>query len=460
MFKMKITFFLFLLLSVCTDVKAYQQCDSVTLSLMEGTWHKFREIHPFCFQTIGLKHYGDTCIFVMSEPAEWVSVDTLRSFFAEYDGSLIIGRKSFGYDGGLYDAIGFVKLDSAKFEGFENKLYEILYPDKIRNKKNCYTDLDHPTSHVYFFDYGKYENVIPFDLQNTLFTTKDGEQSLEKLMQIKNYPPCELFYSKQGYVVWRINAHIQNSLLAFLLHFASQFALDTDLIIKLFFKDDAIYIVGRKRMIPFAELPPLRTETIKLLLTLKDDELSLCFNPDSATIVSIKDSVVADSVWATPVCMSKRLQNTELGNLMILSTILLNSWSNRSKVKDLFVNYPPLPDYLSKYWVMYYLSCLPKYLRNIDERLLLDGFIKGVPDYHKKQNSALFDVSMKSYRAGICNTDLTRLAQYMLLFRAFRPLMLLRFQFLLMRPDSDNSKQWIQTPSFTVSNVPWSCADY
>ena len=47
-------------------------CDSISLKLMEQTWREFRAIHPFGFQIVGLKHYGDTCVFVMSEPAEWL----------------------------------------------------------------------------------------------------------------------------------------------------------------------------------------------------------------------------------------------------------------------------------------------------------------------------------------------------------------------------------------------------
>lgn len=61
---------LVILFSHKTQASTY---DSISLKLMEQTCREFWAIHPFGIQTVGLKHYGDTCVFVMSEPPSWVS---------------------------------------------------------------------------------------------------------------------------------------------------------------------------------------------------------------------------------------------------------------------------------------------------------------------------------------------------------------------------------------------------
>ena len=57
-------------------------CDSISPKLMEQTWKEFRDIHPYSFQTIALKHYDkDTCVFVISEPPAWVSQENIKKNF-------------------------------------------------------------------------------------------------------------------------------------------------------------------------------------------------------------------------------------------------------------------------------------------------------------------------------------------------------------------------------------------
>ena len=122
-------------------------CDSVAEQLMEQTWREFRDIHPFGYQTVGLKHRGDTCVFVMSEPNHWVKEETLRQLFEKYHGQMALKYQHFGIDGQLTDAVGCVKLDSGQFQKFEQEAFQLLYRTSY---KPYYTDLDHPAPHVYF----------------------------------------------------------------------------------------------------------------------------------------------------------------------------------------------------------------------------------------------------------------------------------------------------------------------
>ena len=102
-------------------------CDSVSLKLMEQTWREFRAIHPFSFQTVALKHKGDTCVFVMSEPNNWVKENDLRQLFDKYEGQLTKKYQPYGIDGQLTDAVGCVKLDSSQFSQFEKEVFNLLY---------------------------------------------------------------------------------------------------------------------------------------------------------------------------------------------------------------------------------------------------------------------------------------------------------------------------------------------
>lgn len=142
------TFLLVLLfLFQFSNIALASSCDSTSLNLMKQTWQEFRSIHPFGFQTVGLKHQGDTYVFVISEPADWVSSESLKSLFTDYDGHLILAKQPFGYDGALYDFVGCARLDNTSFKTFESRLFTTLYGTP---NKPYYTDLDHPAKHIYF----------------------------------------------------------------------------------------------------------------------------------------------------------------------------------------------------------------------------------------------------------------------------------------------------------------------
>lgn len=419
--KRKVTVLILILMSCCwIDLDATAQCDSLSLVLMEQTWREFRAIHPFSFQTVALKHKGDTCVFVMSEPSGWVKSEDLEKLFTEYGGQLIIGRQPFGYDGALYDAIGCAVLDSRKFEIFGRKLFRLLYS---RLSEPCYTDLDNPSPHVFFSNIRLDDDISSFDRKN--------------------------------YVVWKIELPQTDKPDSLFLYKARKFTHNTDFIINVEYKDDSICVVGRRRQIPLSVFPPLRCETIKLLFSLDDKDFSVCLNPDSATLVS--DSVDNDTIWATPITMSRKLQNTELGNLIFLSEIILNSWSENAKVRDLFIDYPKPPQYPFPNGVMQKLGYTPQYMWSIEH-----GSSTCIsPVYRTMTDSVLVQLSQDahSYIKNLNNTDLVRLAQYAFLYRALRPIREKGEQNLWEIPP-ENYEQWIQTPTSTISNHPWGSIDF
>ncbi len=471
-----IAFFLFALLFLCVQVKAKLPHDSTALALMEDTWREFRKIHPFSFQTVALKHRGDTCVFVMSEPAPWVKSKNLEELFLKYGGHLIIGRQPFGYDGALYDAIGYAVLDSVRFKRLEEKLFIHLYGTDY---KPYYTDLDNPSPHVYFSDINLNYDFFPTvrELETTLFYSnrqyksfdeirksdsiqlekfkvdfenfKRGRyhKSLESLKKQASAFANKLYYSKQrGFVVWRIYGGLTNKDCPL----ARQFALDTDLIVHAFKEGDFVYVVGRERQIPLTILPPLRSETI-ILLTPLFGTSRVVINPDRA----IKDTLDDVHVWNTPINMSQELQNTEMGNLMVLTDMMLKAWSENAMVKDWFINYPHPKTFFTEQGVAHALNYEPQY-----EWIYLKYFNTRTgslyPNYKIKGDSTTFgdkDLIIKAsrYFSELNNTDLVRMRQY----AVFNSL----FYNPLTRHTSE-STPWLQTPSATVSNRPWGYGGY
>lgn len=455
-----LSFILFLV----PNVNANEPCDSISLSLMKNTWREFRDIHPFSFQTVGLKHKGDTCVFVISEPAEWVKRGYLKDLFIEYNGHLIIGRHPFGYDGRLYDAVGLAKLDSTNFVKFENMLFALLYGEAY---KPYYTDLDHPSAHVYYsnenFNLNVSEELITSILNEEKLLAFRGamfDPSKNELLSQKSIDSLSnlLYYSKEpGFVIWRIplNAIIRPD--NYFRCNARRFALDADLVLGAYQTDSVLYIVARERKIPVSILPPLRSETIQLLSQMDAKDFSLIISSDS--LLSVEDNI-----YATPVTTKKRVQGTELGNLMLMTDLMLKSWSEKSNVVDYFIDYPlphveiPFHDGVAKE-----LGFTPKYLWGLPQDSNSDGYIVPLktgslsPSYIGTNDSPDvkdMEVEEKAYQyfSSLNNPELVRIAQYALIYKAFQSL---RETNNLQSSTLRNKTTWQKTPSMTVSNSPW-----
>ena len=126
---------------LCQSVHA-SSGDSLTLAQMDQTWQEFRAIHPYGFQTVGLKRLeGDRYVFVMSEPNGWVTEESLRQLFTKYGGQVELKYHPYGIDGELTDAVGYAKLDTASFCRFRKELFTLLYRTAY---KPVSTDLNTP----------------------------------------------------------------------------------------------------------------------------------------------------------------------------------------------------------------------------------------------------------------------------------------------------------------------------
>ncbi|MEG1556531.1 MAG: hypothetical protein RR356_07395, partial [Bacteroidales bacterium] len=114
-----------------------------------------------------------------------------------------------------------------------------------------------------------------------------------------------------------------------------QFTLDADLILGALADSSTLVIIGREREVPLNELPPLYVETILLLASVTEKELSQSLDINDFLAGKMNNG----KDWC-PTYLSKELENTEFGNLMTLTDILLKDWSERGTIEEAYYRYP------------------------------------------------------------------------------------------------------------------------
>jgi hypothetical protein len=136
-----------------------------------------------------------------------------------------------------------------------------------------------------------------------------------------------------------------------------QFALDSDILLGAIASPDQIAVIARERIAPISILPPLRTETIMQLASVKDDELSQSYerndffagkldgSDNPVREISLAGQTVrSDSDWA-PIFLSRQLIDTEYGSLLNITDQLLKSWSMHGLVRYRNFPYPDPASY-------------------------------------------------------------------------------------------------------------------
>lgn len=435
-------------------------CDSLSMKLMEQTWREFRSFYPFGFQTVGLKHYGDTCMFIISEPPCWVSQDSIKVLFTSYGGHVGIGKHTFGYDGELTDVIGCIILNATEFDKFEQKLFSVLYGTSY---KPFYTNLDKPVLQTYCLpdtlcfglsieELFKIEQARLFAsyMINDIKREKPIRLNIQGL-QMFHFQSSALYYSKEpNYVVWIVSPFIAAKADSVFKSDARRFLLDTDLIIGVIPSSCGLAFIGRERQIPINVLPPLRAETIQLLAQQATDTLYTCFPADSTICV-------ADTLYSTPVVLNESLKHSEIGNLMYQATGLLMTYAN-SHVYDYFAFSMKFPEAMptnsySSCWNPIFDGCLHSIA--LGEAECMYPMLYGDEDgsiLEKASDSAyVFFAEQKSI-------DLIRLKQYAFIHEAFK------MQSYFTNNSRDIQKndyhEWIRVPTTIITNAPFANASF
>ena len=309
---------------------------------MDETWQKFRQIHPYGYQTVALKHVDGECVFIISEPSESVTEGALEALFRRYGGSMTVKHQPLGYDGWLADAVGRVNFPNGEVpDNFTQDLFNLLYGTDY---KAFYTDLDNPSEHVYFSEYRLNYSISAAELYKWFVTDKEEfntpsgiTKTVKELLTTKSNVTNELFYSKnRGFVTWIVSPDKINESDKYFKTNARRFALDTDLIIGAIGKKGGkMAIIARERVVPVTVLPPLRIETITLLATTDNDELAQSFE-----MYDVFAGKTSENIDMAPIYLSDELKHTEYGNLLNMTDQMLKSWTENNDVHDYNYNYP------------------------------------------------------------------------------------------------------------------------
>jgi len=406
--------------------EVYTQKDSI--------YEDFRNNFRFQFQTIGVATFSDSSrLIVISEPPPYFEIDSIKSIFIKFTHAVETKNHPYGYDGYVTDVL--ISMVNATDENVQNvvrKLSEALY---LSDYKPISVTLPVENKRVYFseenLDYQitLYEFNEWFLKNNEPFIQLQDTNTIYTVSSIFENKTTGVFFSQlPGFVAWAlpkkadIADHVGN---------IRQFTLDADLILGALADTAMLVIIGREREAPLHELPPLYVETILLLASITEKELSQSLDINDFLAGKMKNG----RDWC-PTYLSKELEHTEFGNLMTLTDILLKDWSESGTIQEYNFKYPKPKNYPFKRPLFRMLglnelvynwnTANAMYAIDLPEATIYTLNRTGsLPvSYFNSQERAQsigrqYERQAYSYFANLGNTDLVRVVQYTALYQLF-----------------------------------------
>ncbi|MCL2511283.1 MAG: hypothetical protein FWF09_04455 [Bacteroidales bacterium] len=304
----------------------------------DSIYTDFRKKYRFHFQTVGLAQFPDSSrMTLISEPPPHFEIDSIQSIFVKFTHAVEVRKHKIGYDGRISDVM--ILLGNATDENVKNllpKLYKELFFSDYKPKP---LSLPADNERVYFtksnidyrislheFNEWFIENEEPFFMPDDT-TNTETIQSIFKEQRRGVYFSC-----LPGFVAWAIS---KKSDLAEQLEHIRQFTLDADLILGALSDSATLVVIGREREASPDELPPLNVESILLLASITEKELSQSLDVNDLMAGKMRDG----KDWC-PTYLSKELENTEFGHLLTITDILLKDWSERGTIQEAYYRYP------------------------------------------------------------------------------------------------------------------------
>lgn len=395
----------------------------------------FRKNFKHHFQAVGLAEYPDSSyIFVVSEPGPQVSTEDIKNIFSKFNCDFQIKQHKIGYDGFAKDMLVIVgKATEDNMTHLKNNLHSILYFSPYKSERSTITL---PIKHCrqYFSESNlNYEISLAelnkwFIEENELFIDTCGNTfSINEALNNNKYG---VFFSKNtGFAAWIINKQKdldkqkQN---------IRQFTLDADLILGAFSNDNKLVIIGRERESSIFELPPLNVETILLLASVQESELS-----QSLDITDLLAGKMNNNKDWCPTYLSKELENTEFGHLLTITDILLKDWSEHGNLKYEEYDYPKPKSYPFNMSLFKKLGIQELVYNWNTKNAMIFIEMSNYNIYSLNRTGALpvsyfnsqedeisvggdYEQQAYTYFANINNTDLARVVQYQTLYTLFK----------------------------------------
>ncbi|MEG2070763.1 MAG: hypothetical protein RR034_05245, partial [Bacteroidales bacterium] len=304
----------------------------------DSLYTDFRRQYRFHYQTIGVAEFNDSSKLIMiAEPPPYFATDSLKSIFAKFTHSIEFKHHKIGYDGRATDLL--ISLANATCENVDHLIKRLSKELFLSDYKPAITKLPVTEKKVYFsssnLDYQitLYEfNEWFLENKEAFLDCRDTTQTLTISSMFEKKVRGVYFSKLPGFVAWSI---AKKSDLLEQVEYIRQFTLDADLILGALADSSTLVIIGREREVPLNELPPLYVETILLLASVTEKELSQSLDINDFLAGKMNNG----KDWC-PTYLSKELENTEFGNLMTLTDILLKDWSERGTIEEAYYRYP------------------------------------------------------------------------------------------------------------------------
>lgn len=409
--------------------------DSCLVTAAKDSIYKdFRQKYRFHYQTIGLADFADSSrLILISDLPPHFEKDSIAQIFTKFTHKVELRKHSIGYDGYVTDLL--ISLGNATRENCDKLIKRLNKELFFTDYKPAVTKL--PVEHKrQYFAKESIDYQISLNEFNTwfmedgegFFTLEDTNNVLTISKMFKKKTRGVFFSQQPGFVAWAI---AKNKDLSSQLKSIRQFTLDADLILGALADSSTLVIIGRERQSPLYELPPLQIETILLLASITEKELS-----QSLDINDLMAGKMNNGKDWCPTYLSRELENTEFGDLMTITDVLLKDWSERGTIKEGYYCYPD-PGYYPFDKPLFRKLGLNELVYNwntadamyaIDQ----DGYTiytlnrtgsLPVSYFNSQERSESIGYRYESqayhYFATLANTDLARVVQYTALYQLF-----------------------------------------
>lgn len=304
----------------------------------DSIYKDFRKKFRFHYQGIGMATFADSSrMILLSDIPPHFETDSIPPIFSKFTQKTELRKHHIGYDGYVTDMV--LLLGNATQKNCDNLIKRLNRELFFSEYKPTVMSLPAEQKRQYFAK----ENIdyqITLDEFNTWFIEEnegfiriDDTGKVLTVNDMFDSASRGVFFSHEpGFVAWAV---AKNDDIAGQVGDIRQFTLDADLILGAIADSNTLVIIGRERQSPLHELPPLQIESILLLASTTEKELS-----QSLDINDLMAGKMNNGKDWCPTYLSRELENTEFGNLMTITDVLLKDWSERGTIQESYYRYP------------------------------------------------------------------------------------------------------------------------
>lgn len=403
---------------------------------MNSLWQDFRAKYPNPYQSIGYAGFEDhSRLYLIAEPGPDISLQDIEEVFAGFDYKITEKKWKIGYDGWVKDILVVLNFAPAyyKYELIA-ELNRLIFSTAerpvwmellVKQEREVFVQGENLNYNITVSDLNQW-----FISDNALFTAYPDTHRIVTVPEILQQAETGVFYSREpGFVLWCLSGTGQNDRMKQQFRI---FAVDTDQILGSVSNNSTLVIIGRKRRVPFAAMPPLRTEVIGTLLSAKNGYLYQSLN-----IGELLTGKMSDGKDWVPATLSEELENNELGHLMTLTDIAMKDWLRKGEMRYddyRYVKPPYYPACMNGFdtiqtvrfnWNTLGLINMKDfgryriYVRNNTGALHISLFDHTDPNAETGLSAHLEEMA-NQYFANLNNSDVARVAQYIFLYQLFQ----------------------------------------